>query len=147
MDAGLILNPLMAFRFLVMMEGEAVGGFSEVTGLKADVDVQELEEGGENAFVHKLPGRTKHGNLTLRRGLVTLRLWRWFSEVSQGRPVRRTVSVVVLPGAELAIPMRFVFDAAVPVSWSGPELKAEQSTVAMEQVELAHHGFLVEGPF
>ncbi|HEX8672454.1 MAG TPA: phage tail protein, partial [Longimicrobium sp.] len=76
----------------------------------------------------------------------TMELWRWFTEVVAGRPVRRTVSVVLLPGAQLAIPVRFVFDSAVPVRWTGPELKAEQSTVAVETVELAHHGFLVEGP-
>ncbi|HEX2205761.1 MAG TPA: phage tail protein [Longimicrobium sp.] len=143
---GLRPDPLTAFRFLVTMEGEPVGAFSEVTGLAAEVEVLEVPEGGENGFVHKLPGRAKHGNLTLRRGVVTLGLWRWFAEVMAGRPVRRTISVVVLPGAQPAIPVRFVFDSAVPVRWTGPELKAEQSAVAVETVELAHHGFIVEGP-
>lgn len=143
---GLRPDPLMGFRFLVMVEGEVVAAFSEVSGIQAEVEVLELEEGGENGFVHKLPGRAKHGNLTLRRGVITLELWRWFTEVVAGRPVRRTVSVVLLPGAQLAIPVRFVFESAVPVRWTGPELKAEQSTVAVETVELAHHGFLVEGP-
>ncbi len=143
---GLRPDPLMGFRFLVMVEGEVVAAFSEVSGIGAEVEVLELEEGGENGFVHKLPGRAKHGNLTLRRGVITLELWRWFTEVVAGRPVRRTVSVVLLPGAQLAIPVRFVFESAVPVRWTGPELKAEQSTVAVETVELAHHGFLVEGP-
>lgn len=143
---GLRPDPLMGFRFLVMVEGEVVAAFSEVSGIGAEVEVLELQEGGENGFVHKLPGRAKHGNLTLRRGVITLELWRWFTEVVAGRPVRRTVSVVLLPGAQLAIPVRFVFESAVPVRWTGPELKAEQSTVAVETVELAHHGFLVEGP-
>jgi phage tail-like protein len=143
---GLRPDPLMGFRFLVMVEGEVVAAFSEVSGIQAEVEVLELEEGGENGFVHKLPGRAKHGNLTLRRGVITLELWRWFTEVVAGRPVRRTVSVVLLPGAQLAIPVRFVFESAIPVRWTGPELKAEQSTVAVETVELAHHGFLVEGP-
>jgi len=143
---GVRPDPLMGFRFLVTVEGETVGAFSEVSGIQAEVDVLELPEGGENGFVHKLPGRAKHGNLTLRRGVITLELWRWFAEVVAGRPVRRTVSVAVLPGAGQSSEARFVFDAAVPVRWTGPELKAEQSTVAVETVELAHHGFLVEGP-
>lgn len=143
---GLRPDPLMAFRFLVTVEGVVFGAFSEVTGMQAELDVLELQEGGENAFVHKLPGRTKHGNLTLRRGVVTLELWRWFAEVSAGRPSRRTLAVVILPGAQAAVPARFVFQSAVPVRWTGPELKAEQSTVAMETVEIAHHGFRVEGP-
>lgn len=143
---GLRPDPLMSFRFLVLVEGVIFGAFSEVTGLQAEVDVLELEEGGENGFVHKLPGRAKYGNLTLKRGVVTTELWRWFAEVAAGRPLRRTLSVVVLPGAQAAIPVRFVFDSAVPVRWSGPELRAEQSGVAMETVEMAHHGFRVEGP-
>ena len=143
---GLRPDPLMSFRFLVMVEGVVFGGFSEVTGLQGEVDVLELEEGGENGFVHKLPGRAKFGNLTLRRGVVTTELWRWFALVASGRPVRRTLSVVVLPGAQAAIPERFVFEKALPVRWCGPELRAEQSGVAMETVEIAHHGFRVEGP-
>jgi phage tail-like protein len=142
---GLRPDPLMAFRFLVMVEGQLVGAFSEVTGLQAEVDVLELEEGGENGFVHKLPGRARHGNLTLKRGVVTLDLWRWFADVAAGRPDRRTVAVAVLPEDGIDPPLRFVFESAVPVRWTGPELRAEQSTVAMETVELAHHGFLLEG--
>ena len=61
-------DPLMAFRFIARIDGDAQGGFSEVSGLQVELDVLELQEGGENAFVHKLPGRAKHGYLTLRRG-------------------------------------------------------------------------------
>jgi phage tail-like protein len=142
---GLRPDPLMAFRFQVTVEGQVAGAFSEVTGLQAEVDVLELPEGGENGFVHKLPGRAQYGNLTLKRGVVTLDLWRWFADVAAGRPERRTVAVAVLPEDGTDPPLRLVFESAVPVRWTGPELHAEQSTVAMETVELAHHGFLLEG--
>ncbi|HET7462169.1 MAG TPA: phage tail protein, partial [Longimicrobium sp.] len=117
---GLRPDPLMAFRFQVTVEGQVAGAFSEVTGLQAEVDVLELPEGGENGFVHKLPGRAQYGNLTLKRGVVTLDLWRWFADVAAGRPERRTVAVAVLPEDGTDPPLRLVFESAVPVRWTGP---------------------------
>jgi phage tail-like protein len=137
-------DPLAAFRFLVRIEGRQAGGFSEVSGIQAEVEVLEVAAGGENTFVHKLPGRTRHGNLTLRRGLATLELWDWFADIVAGRVSRRTVSVELLPGAQEGRPVRWVFESAFPARWTGPELKAEQSAVAVEAVELAYHGFVVE---
>jgi phage tail-like protein len=144
MSTGEREDPLMAFRFQVRADGEAIGGFSEISGLQADIDVQELPEGGVNTFVHKLPGRGRFGNLTLRRGLATTALWEWFYQILTGDIVRKTIAVELLDEAGEQIAMRWVFDSAFPARWIGPELKAEQSTIAVEAVELAHHGFLVE---
>ena len=138
-------DALLAFRFVVRIDGDAQGGFSEVSGLQAELDVLELTEGGENAFVHKLPGRAKHGNLTLRRGLARRELWEWFAALLAGDVDRRTVAVELLPPSGDAPEMRWVFDAAFPCRWNGPDLKADQSAVAVESIELCHHGFLVEG--
>jgi phage tail-like protein len=33
-------------------------------------------------------------------------------------------------------------DRVIPVRWSGPSLNPDTPKVAMETVELAHHGFL-----
>ncbi|MBI4539739.1 MAG: phage tail protein [Gemmatimonadetes bacterium] len=137
-------DPFLAFRFLVRIDREALGGFSEVAGIQAEVEVQEIPEGGVNTFVHKLPGRARHGNLTLRRGLVSTALWEWFAEIMGGVITRKTVVVELLtPGGD-DVPMRWVFDSAFPARWLGPELKADQNTVAVEAIELCHHGFLVE---
>ena len=138
-------DPLMAFRFVARIDGDAQGGFSEVSGLQAELDVLELQEGGENAFVHKLPGRVKHGNLTLRRGLVKRDMWEWFAKLLDGDIDRRTVAVELLPPSGDKPDVRWVFDSAFPCRWNGPELKSDQSAVAVESIELCHHGFIVEG--
>lgn len=138
------VDPFMSFRFVVRIDRDALGGFSEVSGLQAEVEVQELTEGGVNTFVHKLPGRTRHGNLTLRRGLVTRALWDWFESTSRGVIERRIVAVELLDEAGEEIVKRWVFDSAFPARWTGPELKADQGAVAIEAIELAHHGFLTE---
>lgn len=136
-------DPLLAFSFVVRIDGDPFGGFSEVSGLQAEVDTLELVEGGENAFVHKLPGRVKHGNVTLRRGLASIGLWDWFSHLIDGVPDRRTVAIELLPPSGGPPERRWVLESAFPCRWNGPEFKADQSALAIEAVELCHHGFHV----
>ena len=40
--------------------------FQEVTGLNAELGVEELAEGGENRFSHRLPNRAKFETWSLR---------------------------------------------------------------------------------
>src|SRR5258708_4371699 len=47
--------------------------FSEGSGLKVEMQVTDCEEGGENNFVHRLPGRLKVSNIPLKRGLEAAR--------------------------------------------------------------------------
>nr|QNO51306.1 hypothetical protein HDBBLJII_00003 [Methanosarcinales archaeon ANME-1 ERB6] len=35
---------------------------------------------------------------------------------------------------------RWFFERAYPVKWTGPELRADSNTVAVESIELAHNG-------
>ncbi|MEX2283707.1 MAG: phage tail protein [Gemmatimonadota bacterium] len=138
------VDPFQSFRFLVRIDRDTLGGFSEVSGLQAEVEVQELPEGGVNTFVHKLPGRARHGNLTLRRGLVTRALWDWFNQIARGEITRKAIAVELLNAPGEDVVMRWVFESTFPARWTGPELKADQSAIAVESVELAHHGFRVE---
>src|SRR4029079_8650692 len=57
-------------RFYVMIDGTAQAIFTEVSGLQIETEVQEYAEGGNNGFVHRLPGRTRVGNITLKRGIT-----------------------------------------------------------------------------
>ena len=40
------------FRFLVELDGLIVGGFSEVTGMKSEIEVKPYWEGGVNTHPH-----------------------------------------------------------------------------------------------
>jgi phage tail-like protein len=77
-----VLRPFPAFYFRVTLAGAADGadtGFAEATGLEAEREVDLVAEGGENRFAHRLPGRVRHRNVVLRRGLLPaespLRSW------------------------------------------------------------------------
>src|SRR5450432_470903 len=68
--------PLTGFHFSVAFEKFTKihndVAFQEVTGLSVTVDVESntYAEGGENRFVHRLPGRTKYEDIILKRGKI-----------------------------------------------------------------------------
>ena len=129
-------------RFYVKIDGMSTAVFTEMSGLQVETVVTEYEEGGNNGFVHRLPGRTKVGNLTLKRGIVaTNDFFNWYSEILQGNLKYRHVDVVVFDteGNELA---KWSFANAFPVKWVGPQLAADGRNAAVETLELAHEGLI-----
>jgi phage tail-like protein len=134
-------DPYLAFNFLVEIGGLVVGGFTEVSGLQLEVNVQEYQEGGVNEYTHQLAGPVRYpSRLILRRGLTDAdALWGWFRQVVRGEIERQNLSIVLLDstGAEKR---RWLFTGAYPVRWVGPELRAGTAEVAVETLEFAHHG-------
>lgn len=135
------MNAQPACRFYVEVGGVTQAVFTEVSGLAFEVVTEDVEEGGHNDFVHRMPGRCKVGNITLKRGMTKSNdFLKWQLEIAQGKVVPRTVSVIVysVDGAEL---MRWNFLKAFPVKWTGPQFKADDSGTAVESIEFAHGGF------
>ncbi|MEW5931725.1 MAG: phage tail protein [Gemmatimonadota bacterium] len=134
-------DPYLGASFLVEIEGLVVGGFSEVTGLQVETEVEDYREGGENGFVHRLPGPTRYpSNLVLRRGITDVdTLWAWHQEVTRGNVVRRNGTIYLLD-AQRTPALYWNFTGAYPVRWSGPDFRAEAGAVAVESVELVHKG-------
>ena len=127
-------------RFYVMIEGIAQAIFTEVNGLQVETEVMEYAEGGNNRFIHRLPGRTKISNLTLKHGMTRSNdLFKWYMKSIQGEVDQRNLSVIMYntAGEEL---MRWDFIKAYPVKWVGPQLSASGNTAAIETLELAHAG-------
>src|SRR5687767_15745298 len=44
--------------------------FQDVSGLTAEMGMEEIPEGGENRFTHRLPTRAKYSNMILKRGMI-----------------------------------------------------------------------------
>ncbi|WP_456434542.1 phage tail protein [Thermosulfuriphilus sp.] len=142
--AGQRQDPFLSYRFLVEIAGLIVGGFEEVSGIEATVEIEEIPEGGENQLVYRLPKGAKYGNLVLKRGLISYELWDWFEETLEALNFRkpipfRTVNVIVL-GTQGEEVFRLGCERAWPFKWMAPELKAKEATVAIETLEIAYHG-------
>jgi phage tail-like protein len=63
-------EPTTTARFLFEVDGVEIGVFREVHGLSVTVDTVQVREGGQNGFVHQLPGRMSWPHLVFRRGVV-----------------------------------------------------------------------------
>ncbi len=137
-------DPYLGAHFFVEIEGVDQGGFTECTGLQAEVEVTDYQEGGNNGFVHKLPGRTKFTNVVLKHGMIeSTDLWDWFQDVSRGDFERKDVSVVLYNSEQEEV-RRWNLRQAFPSKWVGPAFNTTNAAVAIESLELAHHGFEVE---
>jgi len=132
--------PYLSFRFLVEIQGLIVGGFSEVAGLQAETEVETIEEGVINDYVHAFPKRTKYPNLILRRGVTDSdTLWKWYQEIVKGKISRKSIFIMLLDSEGDEI-WKLHLVEAYPVKWIGPDLKADSTTVAIESLELVHNG-------
>src|SRR5438045_3606865 len=133
-------DPLAGFRFLVILDPSdaylppaqsilitlvASGGFSEVRGLGADLEVLSYPEGGSNDFVHQLPVRHSWNRIQLKRGLVRdPGLYFWYrAGLTQSIGARRDGCVILLT-AQGTPAMAWTFRAGLAVKWIGPELNA-----------------------
>lgn len=131
-------DPLTNFNFLVEIEGLAVGGFAEVSGLTSTTETVEYREGGENTTVRKLPGKTSFADIVLRKGSTggDNTLYEWHREIVDGTITRKSGSVIVLDRAgEEAL--RYNFYEAWPTEFSPSDFNATSSEVANESVTLA----------
>ena len=138
-------DPHLANRYVVDIEGVAVAGFSEVTGLDFESEVESFRVGGQRTYEEQLAGQTKFpSRLVLKRGIAdTDALWKWHQDVVEGRIVRRKVTIV-LNDSTGAKQRKWAFREAAPVKWVGPQLRGAASEIAIETLELVHRGCLPE---
>ncbi|MEF2245398.1 phage tail protein [Paenibacillus sp. IITD108] len=130
-----------SYRFMVELDGLLVAGFSEVGGLAVETDTEEYAEGGLNQFVHRFPSRTKHVPLSLKRGMtLSDELWNWYANVVEGQIERKSGSIILYNERDQEF-RRWNFYDAYPTKWSGPDLNASASEIAVEYIELTHNGF------
>jgi phage tail-like protein len=142
-------DPFMSFQFTVTVGAngqDVVGGFSDVTGLGAETEVETLRVGGVNSAEVTLPGPTKFSSrLVLKRGLGDpSKLWKWYLQIMSGAITREDVTIKMMSPRNQPM-LSWTFSKACPVKWTGPELHAGTSAVAFESIELIHKGFLAPG--
>lgn len=144
-------------HFIFSVDGVSIGHFMEVSGLSVAIEEEKIIEGGQNEFVHKVPGRMTWTNITLKRGITSNdALMDWFRQCSGeglsggNNKVPRHTGHLTLKGPTLfgsgffairETVREWAFYDAFPVRWSGPTLSASASDVATETLEIAHHGF------
>jgi len=134
-------DPALSIRFDVTVDGVELGSFTACDGLSAEYEVFEYAEGGNNAFVHRMPGRLKFQNVTLTRAVDqdSGKLASWFSSLARSVE-RKTARITAMDGNRKVI-ATWSLVGVWPVKYAGPSLAADGDGVATETLELAHHGF------
>jgi phage tail-like protein len=140
MATGQRVDPYRNFSFLVEIDGVTQAGFSDCSGFGSSTDPIEYREGGENKTVRKLPGLTKHTNITLKWGLTDSKeLYNWYRDVVNGTIQRKNGSIIVLD-LEGDEKVRWNFFSGWPTKWDGPDFTAKGNDVAIETLEIVHEG-------
>jgi phage tail-like protein len=119
-----------------------VGIFRSLSGLEISFDVLEYAEGGNNDFIHRLPGQVRYPNLTLSWGMtIDPLLQEWFFQTHVQAELQEIVVTLHSQPSDLTNGIRrFVFADAFPVRWSGPAPVSENPDSWSETLEIAHSG-------
>ena len=138
--------PVTGFHFLVQFElspqEDGDTRFQEVSGLNVEVNLDTYNEGGENRFVHRLPGRTKYPDLVLKRGLTTTSgLTSWCLDALENfnyQPTNLTVSLLDETHQPL---LSWYVVNAIPIKYEIAGFNADQSQVVIESMTLRYEYF------
>ncbi len=135
-------DPLVSFHFMIDIQGQITGYFSEVNGLGSESEVIEqkvvTEKGVE--IVKKIPGRLKWGDITLKRGITSnLDMWAWRQKVEEGKinDARKNGSIVMFDQA-LAEKARWNFVNGWPSKITGPVPKSDSNEIGIEELTITH---------
>lgn len=134
-------DPATGIRFEVTIDGIDIGSFTGCEGLGAEYEVFEYQEGGQNGYVHRLPGALKYSPIRLSRPVdeSSGRLASWFSSFRQ--PAKRhTASISALDAQGNRI-TQWNIVGLYPARWIGPGFSSDGNAVVKETLELAHNGF------
>ena len=140
---------LPAFRFNVSFSDLKIGdktvkqkdiGFSEVSGIGAELQIEEVVEGGENQFVHRLPKPAKYKNLVLKRAMETdvQPVIQWAEQAIYNMKFSTcTVTVSIMKDDEHPL-ASWKFENAYPVKLEIGSLDAKKGEIVIETLELVY---------
>lgn len=137
-----LVEPGNSLRFNVVIDGLDLGAFTALDGLSAEYEVRSYEEGGENGYVHQLPGRLKFGNIRLTRpvDMESKALSMFFGLLAKGVSTARLTATVVAFNDNGEPVAEWTFVGVWPVKYTGPSFSTDTAKVATETFEFAHTG-------
>lgn len=126
--------------------------FQSVSGLSVELQTETLKEGGEQRFEHILPVRSKYNPLVLKRGIVKdSKMIQWCMEAIENfniQPMDMLVQLLHVKRADASRPpekieplISWSIVNAWPRKWSVSDFNAEQSSIAIESLELNYSYF------
>ncbi|MCH8280914.1 MAG: phage tail protein [Chloroflexi bacterium] len=139
-------DPLIGAHFALDVDGVVSAYFKEATGFNNSSEVithQAVDDKGRSV-IQKLPGDLTWDDIVLRRGISDDKsLWDWRQKVIEGNvgEARANGSVIMYNTSNEEV-ARFDFINGWPSGWKGPDVNAEDQTIAIEEITIAHEGLV-----
>ncbi len=142
MAPAVTADPSVGVCFGLIIDQHDLGAFVTCDGLSLEIEIKSVEEGGNNLFVHQLPGRIKYQNIKLTRPVNadSAKVRSWLA--SMNGQIRRTTAEITAMTARNTKVASWGLVGVIPVRWQGPSFSAESPSVAIETLEFAHNGFI-----
>lgn len=146
-------DPLLNFRFKVIIDGYKPIGFMNISGLEKEAAVAEYREGEEPPFLRKIPGITTFTDLSASRGLDPDNTLSLISESvslvdgpnfgeGKGDPEYRFNMTVFLYDKDRNVAKKWrVYNCWMRLYGIEEFDATSQNQVAMEKAEFVHEGF------
>jgi len=148
-DFGLAGEIPVASRFLFEIDDVDVATFNEIEGIEMHVEVVTFSEGGQNGFVHQLPGRASWPTLIMRKGTISNddALWNWISATTgeqfganENKLERKSAAITVMSSTGQRL-RSWELLGAWPCYWSLTTLNVEANEPIGEEIHIKHNGF------
>jgi len=137
--------PPVGFYFkvnVIGISGTNEGNFQAVSGLNIKLETQEVKEGGENRYTHRLPSPPKFQNIVLKRGMVTdSGLINWAKTCLEQFTFSTRTVVINLMDENASLLASWNVKNAYPVALQVSEFKAQDNGIVIETIELAFDYF------
>lgn len=138
--------PMPKFRFEVDLGTELTKvAFQEVSGMDVENQIIEYRKSNSPLFsTVKMPGITKYGNVTMKRGIFVNdnSFWNWHAQVTMNTIKRRTV-IIRLLDEKGETTMQWQLNNAWPTKITSADLKSDGNEVAVDTIELAHEQLVI----
>lgn len=138
--------PMPSFYFKVEIGSLKEIAFKEVSGLDAEAQIIEYRHGNSPQFsTIKMPGIKKYSNIQLKKGVFVKdnKLFDWFNTIKLNTIQREPVTISLLD-QEGKPTMVWKLTNAWPTKVTGVSMKSDGNEAAVEQVDLAHEGLVIE---
>ncbi len=142
-------EPAVGFRYLLSISGNPdpeESGFSEISGLSAELETESFSAGGENNLLYNLPKQVKTTPLVVKRGMFNLdsALINWVKEVvNEGFPDKiQTEDIIIqLMNEKNEIIITWTLHNAFPTKWEVNGFNAMENKLLIESITFSYTNF------
>lgn len=126
-------------RFLVINKDFDMAGFLRISGLTAEMEQEEILEGGKNDGPHIVTAsHRRHQPLVLERGVLPQKSW--LGKLKPGMQLGTWMEIILLDERGVWMPRTFWIEDGIVTKCEMSGLDALGNSVLIEKIEIVHDG-------